>query len=82
MSVCQEWAELSPLSFRLYLTVFGFPPAANTLLGRNLFGIVMGRLNDRVGPCGVMILRGLLAALGYRLMSPVQTVWQLYLFYP
>jgi len=46
-----------------------------------LIGIFMGRLNDRVGPRVVMTINGLLASLGYLLMSQVQSLWQLYLFY-
>jgi len=46
-----------------------------------LLGIGIGRLNDKFGPRIVMTLCGLLAGLGYLLMSQVQTVWQMYLFY-
>lgn len=46
-----------------------------------LLGIAMGGLNDRFGPRVVMTLCGLLSALGYLLMSQVQNVWQIYLFY-
>jgi len=46
-----------------------------------LIGIAMGGLNDRFGPRAVITLCGLLAALGYLLMSQVQAVWHLYLFF-
>jgi MFS family permease len=46
-----------------------------------LLGVVMGRLSDRSGPRVVITICGLLSALGYMLMSQIQTVWQLYLFY-
>ncbi len=46
-----------------------------------LVGIAMGGLNDRFGPRAVITLCGLLAALGYLLMSQVQAVWHLYLFF-
>ena len=46
-----------------------------------LLGIVMGGLNDRLGPRVVMTLCGLLTALGYILMWQTHAVWQLYLFY-
>ena len=46
-----------------------------------LLGIVIGGLNDRFGPRVVMTLCGLLAALGYLLMSQLQSIWQMYLFY-
>ena len=46
-----------------------------------LLAIVMGGLNDRLGPRVVMILCAFFLGLGYLLMSQVNTVWQLYLFY-
>ncbi|MFC1901907.1 MFS transporter [Chloroflexota bacterium] len=44
-------------------------------------GIVMGHLNDRLGPRVVLTLCGFLVGLGYLLMSTTTTAWQLYLFY-
>ena len=43
--------------------------------------VVMGGLNDKIGPRIVITLSGLLLGLGYLLMSQVDNVWQLYLFY-
>jgi MFS family permease len=43
--------------------------------------IAMGGLNDRLGPRLVMTLSGLLLGTGYLLMSQLQEVWQMYLFY-
>lgn len=43
--------------------------------------IVTGRLTDRFGPRLVMTICGLFMGLGYLLMSQVETIWQLYLFY-
>ena len=48
---------------------------------QGLFGIIMGGLNDRLGPRVVMTLCGFLLGLGFLLMSQVNTAWQLYLFY-
>jgi len=46
-----------------------------------LLGILAGRLNDRVGPRIIMTVCGIFLGLGYALMSQVQSVWHLYLFY-
>lgn len=46
-----------------------------------LLFMVTGRLNDRFGPRLVVTICGLILGLGYFLMSRVNAVWQLYLFY-
>ena len=46
-----------------------------------LLGIVMGGLNDKFGPRIVMSISGLLLGIGYLLMSQLDALWQLYLFY-
>jgi len=46
-----------------------------------LFAIVTGRLTDRLGPRIIMTACGFSLGLGYLLMSRVNAVWQLYLFY-
>jgi MFS family permease len=46
-----------------------------------LLGIVVGRLNDRIGPRKMMTVTGFLFGLGYVLMSKLDAIWQLYLFY-
>ncbi|MFC1995793.1 MFS transporter [Chloroflexota bacterium] len=46
-----------------------------------LLGIPMGRLNDRFGPRIIMVGSGLLLGFGYLLMSQVNFIWQLYLFF-
>ena len=51
------------------------------LIFMGLFGILVGRLNDRIGPRIMMTISGFTFGLGYLLMSRVHTVWQLYLFY-
>jgi OFA family oxalate/formate antiporter-like MFS transporter len=43
--------------------------------------IVIGGLNDRFGPRVSVTLCGIVSLLGYFLMSQVQEVWQLYLYY-
>jgi len=43
--------------------------------------VVLGGLNDKIGPRIVVTFSGLLMGLGYFLMSQVNNVWQLYLFY-
>lgn len=48
---------------------------------QGLLGIAMGGLTDRFGPRIVVISCGVFLGLGYLLMSKVETVWQLYLFY-
>ncbi|MBI4186821.1 MAG: MFS transporter [Chloroflexi bacterium] len=42
--------------------------------------IVLGRLNDKVGPRVIMIVCGFSFSLGYFLMSRITQVWELYLF--
>lgn len=48
---------------------------------QGLLGIVMGGLNDKLGPRIILTLCGFLLGLGYLLMSQVSVIWQLYLFY-
>jgi MFS family permease len=43
--------------------------------------VVMGSLTDRFGPRLVITGAGLLSGIGYILMSQVNAIWQLYLFY-
>jgi len=43
--------------------------------------IVVGGITDRRGPRLVLTITGAFLGLGYLLMSQVQTIWQLYLFY-
>ena len=46
-----------------------------------LLAIVMGGLTDKLGPRLVMTVCGICLGLGYYLMSQLEAIWQLYLFY-
>jgi MFS family permease len=46
-----------------------------------IFGIVIGLVNDRFGPRVAVTLCGASAGLGCLLMSQVNSIWQIYLFY-
>lgn len=44
-------------------------------------GVVMGGLNDRVGPRVVLTISGSCLGLGYLMMSQISSIWHLYLIY-
>jgi len=46
-----------------------------------IVSIIVGRLTDKFGPRLLMAITGFSLGLGYLLMSQVNSVWQLYLFY-
>ncbi len=46
-----------------------------------LSSILLGRLNDRVGPRLIMMVSGIFLGIGYLLMSRLTSLWQLYLLY-
>ena len=46
-----------------------------------LSSILLGRLNDRVGPRLIMAISGIFLGVGYLLMSRLTSLWQLYLLY-
>ncbi len=46
-----------------------------------LLGIIVGRLNDKIGPRKVMLITSGFIGLGFFLTSRTDTIWQLYLFY-
>lgn len=60
-------------------TISGASSLAFFLVG--LVGIIAGALSDRLGPRLVVAICGFFFGLGYLLLSQVNTVWQLYLFY-
>ena len=69
------------------LEEFGWTRAAisgafslSTIL-QGVLGIVMGGLVDRFGPRIVVTVCGVFLGAGYLLMSQVNTIWQIYLFY-
>lgn len=46
-----------------------------------IVSIISGRLTDRLGPRKVLISFGIIAGLGFLLMSRISTIWQMYLVY-
>ncbi|MFC2003075.1 MFS transporter [Chloroflexota bacterium] len=73
--------------FKPVLTEFGWTRAMTSgafSLATILQGIVAipaGRLTDRFGPRIIITLVCLLVGLGYILMSQINSIWQLYIFY-
>lgn len=51
------------------------------LLSIALTGPSVGRLTDRYGPRRVLLVGGVIAGVGFCLLSITQTIWELYLFY-
>lgn len=60
-------------------TISGASSMAFLLMGA--FGILAGRLNDKIGPRALIVVSGIALGLGYLLMSRLRAPWQLYLFY-
>lgn len=73
--------------FKPMLTEFGWTRATTSgALSLSMFmqgclAVVMGGLNDRLGPRIVLTFCGLLSGVGCLLMSRIDAVWQMYLFY-
>ncbi|MFC1911681.1 MFS transporter [Chloroflexota bacterium] len=73
--------------FKPLLTEFGWSrttisgASSVTFIISGLTSIIVGSLNDKFGPRALMAVTGFLMGLGYLLMSQVNAVWQLYLFY-
>ena len=55
--------------------------ASLSMLIYGFASILLGRLNDRVGPKLIMTASGVLLGAGYLLMSRIHALWQLYLIY-
>src|SRR5512135_3607094 len=60
-------------------TISGATSLAYLMMGA--LGIMAGSLNDRFGPRIVMAVTGFVCAIGYLLLSQLNSAWQLYLFY-
>ncbi len=60
-------------------SISGAASLAFLLMG--FLGIGVGRLNDRFGPRTLMTVSGVFFGLGYLLMSRLEAIWQLYLFF-
>lgn len=73
--------------FKPVMTEFGWTRAMTSgafslsLFAHGILGVVMGALNDRLGPRVVLTIGGVLIGTGYILMSQVNDLWQLYIFY-
>jgi MFS family permease len=60
-------------------TISGASSLAFFIMG--LLGIFIGRLNDRIGPRKMMTATAIIFGVGHLLMSRLEAIWQLYLFY-
>ena len=60
-------------------SISGAASMAFLLMG--FLGIGVGKLNDRMGPRILMTVSGIFFGLGYFLMSRLEAIWQLYLFF-
>jgi len=73
--------------FKPLLTEFGWSRAAVSgassmaFLLMGFLGMLAGNLNDRFGPRAIMTLTGVFFGCSYLLLSQLQAIWQLYLFY-
>ncbi|MEJ2730865.1 MAG: MFS transporter [Deltaproteobacteria bacterium] len=60
-------------------SISGAASMAFLLMG--FLGMGVGRLNDRFGPRALMTVSGIFFGMGYFLMSRLESIWQLYLFF-
>ncbi|PID40444.1 MAG: hypothetical protein CR984_03180, partial [Proteobacteria bacterium] len=73
--------------FNPLMETFGWSRAAiagassTAFFSMGLFGMLVGRLNDRFGPRPIMTVTALLMGLGWVLMGRLTNLWQLYLFF-
>jgi MFS family permease len=52
-----------------------------SLITQGLWGMVMGRLNDKVGPRVVLTLCCFLSGLGFLLLAQINNLWEIYVYY-
>jgi len=52
-----------------------------SMLIMGAIGILVGRLNDKIGPRALSVGSGISLGLGYLLLSRLQAPWQFYLLY-
>jgi len=52
-----------------------------TFLIGGMVGIFVGRMNDKLGPRALMSVGAVFCGIGFMLMSTIDAVWQLYLYY-
>jgi len=75
------------LLFTEMITAFGWSRAtisgaiSMATLVMGVTGMLAGRLNDRLGPRGVLSVSAVFYGAGFMLMSTLSTPWQLYLFW-
>jgi MFS family permease len=73
--------------FKPMLDEFGWSRALTSsaysmnVILQGLVMIIVGRLNDRLGPRIIITISGLFLCIGYCLMSRTNAIWQIYLFY-
>ncbi|MBW2369907.1 MAG: MFS transporter [Deltaproteobacteria bacterium] len=73
--------------FNPLMSEFGWPraviPGASSIAFfiSGIFAIYVGRLNDRIGPKIIMTVTAVFLGIGCMLMSALNSVWQLYLFF-
>jgi len=73
--------------FNPLMAEFGWPRAAISgssavaFFVSGLFGVFIGRLNDRIGPRIIMSVSALFLGIGCMLMSGMDTIWELYLYF-
>lgn len=73
--------------FKPLLEEFGWSRAtisgayAMSMTVHGVLGVIMGALNDKLGPRLVVTTCGIFLGAGYLLMSQVNSIWQLYLYY-
>ena len=73
--------------FNPLMTEFGWPRAvisgssAAAFFISGLFAVYVGRLNDRIGPRVIVSTAAFLMGIGFMLMSRMDTIWELYLYF-